>query len=58
MNIHNKMVLKLIEANNFESVTLTREEMYKDIEHIEVMATVDDVAQTMTFSFKKIDTEV
>ena len=54
MNIRNKMILKLIEANNFNSVTLTREELNQNIEHIEVEITVDDESQSMTFSFKKL----
>lgn len=58
MNIHNKMIVKLIEANDFKPVTLTMKELYRDIELVEVEATVDDVTKSMTFSFKKLHKEV
>ena len=58
MNIRNKMMEKLIEANDFKSVTLTKDELYQDIDLVEVLTTVDDDNQSMTFSFKKLHQEV
>lgn len=58
MNINNRMITKLIEVNNFEPVTLTREELCRDMDIVIVTTTLDDDAQSMTFSFKKLQQEV
>ena len=57
LNLHNKLMAKLVEINNFEPITLSKADILEDIERIEVWTNVDDKTETVTFSFRKLKKE-
>ena len=57
LNLHNKLMAKLVEINNFEPITLSKADIFEDIERIEVWTNVDDKTETVTFSFRKLKKE-